>query len=108
MERGEQMTKRYYTWFIRPLDNHTNEVIFRELDALALSEESLNQVQVCEGKTIYNAIQIPTEMIDYLLKSRDQLGIRFKLYVREGNGKIREANWINSRQRKRAKKPVEN
>jgi len=102
------MAKRHYTWFIRPLDAHTNETISRELDALALTEENFNQVQICEGKTKYNVIEIPSEIIDYLLRSKDYLNLEFKLYIKEGrNGKIKEANWLHCR-KKRPRTTVKN
>lgn len=103
------MTKRQYTWYVRPLDaGHTNEAIIRILDALALTEESLNQAKICEDGERFNVLQIPREIVSYLLKSRDELNLNFKLYIQEGkvrDGKIREANWLHC-QRKRPRTRV--
>ncbi len=90
------------------MSTFTNEAIFRALDLLSLTEESLNQVEIGEEKKRYIVIQIPTEMVSYLLNSRDDLNLRFELYIKEGkHGKIKKADWLN-RRKKRPRTPVKN
>ncbi len=97
------MAKKQCTWFIRPLDSFTNEIISRELDALGLTEESLNQVKISEGEEIFNVFEVPRQLINYLRRSKSELNLEFVLYTQEGrHGKIRIANWLGSKKKSKA------
>ncbi|HEY4497498.1 MAG TPA: hypothetical protein VJC20_01950 [Candidatus Paceibacterota bacterium] len=80
------MKKRLYTWFIEPLDSHTNSIVSGEAKSLE-SYKYFNDEMGIERKVwecAYNAIAL-------LRASRKDLNLHFDVWVREGHGKIRRA-----------------
>lgn len=90
---------RSYTWFIEPLDSHTNEVLARELP-----EENFCRNMLCEDGKERDLWECKSQFVSYLRKSAKCLHIRFKVYVRESRyGKIRLADFLDKK-KKPAKK----
>ena len=94
------MAKRQYTWFLEPLDNRTNEVIGKALGEM--SEENFHQSIVFDGKR-HNLWECPAQLVADFNRSRTNLGLRFLVYNRLGNGKIRLCPLFLCQQRRRKK-----
>lgn len=76
---------RSYTWFVEPLDAYTNQVI-----ASRISEENAHEGIECADGISRNLWECPHRFIAELNRSQSELGIRFKVFRREGHGSIRE------------------
>lgn len=79
------MAKRTYEYFLEPKDNHTNEVISKNVG----SGNFLENVMCADGQK-HNLWKCPSGLVFMLWRSRSNLKIRFKIFNREGNGKIRD------------------
>jgi len=80
-----------YSWYVEPLDSHTNEVLARELDdcwsdELKDGDGRFHQVWRCPDYSF----------ITRLRQSRDNLQIDFVIYSRKGNGPIRRPPFVLS------------
>lgn len=76
-------SKSEYTWYVRPLDSETNRII-----APQLSEEKICEVTI-NGKSV-KLWQCTRDDINSFKRSQEALGLKFKVYNRQGNGQIRE------------------
>jgi len=81
------MAKKQYTWFLRPLDNHTNEVICKTLGEYA-EENFLRTITLSDGKRYY-LWECPVQLVADFYRSQYDMGLRFIIYNRFGNSKIR-------------------
>lgn len=88
-----------YTWYIEPLNDFTNEYLSRELPA----ENALRDKLCSDGKQ-RNLWQCSDyRFVTYVKKSN--VPLKYKVFVKEGNGKIRECNLPAKRDRlKKAQK----
>ncbi len=77
------MAKVRYTWFIEPLDSHTNEVLARRLP-----EENASCHTLEDGQE-HNLWQCASDFVWFLKRSQENLALRFKVYNKAGQGKIR-------------------
>lgn len=79
-----------YTWYVKPLDAQTNQTI-----ALIVDEENF-----CSGSYLWRC---DVSIVLSLIKSIKTLGLKFKIFNQQGNGKIREIplSILNKRKRKR-------
>lgn len=68
-----------YTWFIEPLDDHTNQAVAREKPDYELSELEF------EGRPV-KAIAVPHHVVRILEASRLQAGYDFNVFVRRESG----------------------
>jgi len=88
---------KQYTWFIEPLDAHTNHVISERVSA----DDNFSESLCNEGVTVEYLWRCPRKIINALERSRPQLNLRFNIYVQQGKGKVRQ--WIFSKKRKNGK-----
>jgi len=87
-----------YRWFVEPLDSHTNEIIAKEV-----GEENLMKDAPCANNK-KNLWQCDYSIVAYLMRSCQKLQAKFRIFVQEGNGTIREWNLANKEQKKWNKK----
>ena len=83
------MTERKYIWLIEPLDSHTNEVISREVP-----EENFSRGVICEDGIPHNLWGCDYRIVATLIRSKRDLGLKFRIFNRCGNGKIRECAFL--------------
>ena len=83
------MAKREYEWFLEPQDSYTNEVISKNV-----GEENFSGDVVCADGQRRNLWQCPSGLLAMLWRSRNNLDIRFRIFGREGNGKIRNCTFL--------------
>lgn len=77
---------RMYTWYVEPSDSYTNQVV-----ASRISEENAHDGIRCADDISRNLWECSHSFIAELRRSQDDLGIRFKIFCREGkSGAIRE------------------
>jgi len=84
------MTKRSYEWFLEPRNNHSNEVISRNI-----AEENFSENVICADGQSRNLWRCPSGMVFMLWRSRSNLKITFRIFVRQlPNGKIRNCTFL--------------
>lgn len=89
------MIKRTYTWYIEPLDSHTNGVIGQQLAELA--EESFCPKIICGDKKQHDLWRCSYEFVLSLINSKDSLGLKFKVWGSTGRyGKIVKKTFLFS------------
>jgi hypothetical protein len=76
---------RHWKWYIAPLNSHTNEVISRNLP-----EENMQRDVACKHGVEPCLWECPRSIVTFLMKSRTELALKFKILNREGNGQIRD------------------
>ncbi len=75
-------------WYIEPRDINTNEALARELsgdETLEIHDDKGNSLQV---------YLIPSRKLSKFRNSKAQADFRFNVFVQEGGGKIRNANFL--------------
>ncbi len=83
------MNARTYNWFLEPKNLHTNEVVAQALAEEGSDEERLVGARDDKGKR-HNLWPCKHSLIQFLEESQSQdLAIKFNVFVREGQGKIR-------------------
>ena len=93
---------RVYTWYVEPIDEHTNEVIAREAQgAYGLMEERGLHPQ--DGGEPIDAWRCQHRFIERLKVSRKKLRLHFNIYNRRGSGPLRKVNFFK---RKKASRKV--
>jgi hypothetical protein len=81
--------ERDYTWFVSPGDAHTNEVISRRLP-----EENFSLCTL-EGEIAEIGLwQCPAQFVTFLRLSKKSAHLNFRIFNREGDGKIRECSFM--------------
>lgn len=77
------------TWFVEPLDAHTNEIIAKNLLALSRLDENISLAD-SEGKE-HSVYQVENHFfVSRLYKDKRQLSLRFNVYtVRSHGGPLR-------------------
>ncbi len=80
---------RVYRWFIEPLDAHTNATLARSLP----EQDAIYGARDDQGVK-RNVYQVGSRQLESIRKSKGQLNLDFKIYVREGNGKMRLASFL--------------
>lgn len=81
--------KRTYQWFVEPLDADTNAAIAKELP----EENTLRGAHDDLGDRP-NVYRIGSSMLSFPRRSRSQNNLKFRIYVQEGNGKMRLASFL--------------
>ena len=82
---------RAYRWFIEPLNADTNAVIAKELP----EENAFRGVRDNEGrKHDVWLVGGDARTVRTFVNSRKSAGLRFNVFVQEGNGKMRLANFL--------------
>lgn len=77
---------RLYTWYVEPLDSYTNQVV-----ATRISEENAHDGIRCEDGISRYLWECSHSFIAELKRSQEDLGVRFKVFCREGkSGAVRE------------------
>jgi hypothetical protein len=79
--------ERKYSWYVQPLDKSTNDILYG-----MVGEENFLENQEVEGVEERVPLwRLPTgrSKLTALQASRTKLGLRFRLYIQEGAGKIR-------------------
>ncbi len=98
---------RQYRWFVEPLNAHTNTFFSREFP----EENAFRGVPDNEGgKHDVWLVDGDARKVRTFVDSKESLGLKFNIFVQEGNGKMRSANFLFSgknRKRKTAKKRLE-
>lgn len=87
---------RQYQWFCEPRDRNTNDVLASELS----EEDFLREVPVGEGVKRH-VWRLNAQLLRSLQNSRPHAGLKFKLYVQEGNGRLRSAHFLKDARRKK-------
>ena len=82
------MKQREYTWFVEPLDAHTNKVVSGDLPV-----ENAGAYLCVDGQH-YNLWRCSSPKVQALWRSRETLGLKLKIWVKEGNGVIREKTFL--------------
>ncbi len=81
----KKLKREKYSWFIEPLDSYTNGVIAREL-----SGENFEREILCGDKVKRNLWRCASyDIIAKLLRRKNDINVKFNIFVREGGGKIR-------------------
>ncbi len=88
------MSKREYAWFLEPLDSHTNKVF-----SLQIPLDSFSKVLCGDGK-IHNLWPCSPEKVSAFFRSREDLALRFKIFCREGHGKVRDGAFLFKRKKR--------
>ncbi len=91
-----------HNWFVEPLDAYTNEVISKEI-----TEENFQKEMICSDGKKRNLWQCSGLFVSLLKRNEQQNNLKFKIFVQQGKGKIREANFLK-RKRTKQKKRQEN
>lgn len=81
--------KRTYHWFVEPGDAHTNCTL-----SAWLSDQNAIAGKCDDKGKPHDLYEVDGRQLDALRKSKAQLGISFKVYVQEGNGKMRLASFL--------------
>jgi hypothetical protein len=84
--------ERDYTWYIEPLDPHTNQWIGRSL----WEEIDGCRSVLCADGVSRDMWRCDRDFVEKLKRSRQQNRYKFKIFVQEGNGLARES-WIDSK-----------
>lgn len=88
---GKPKGKRQYQWAVEPLDSATNKVIANWIGNLDGTEfEARGMGAFGNGLAAPKLIMCPRSLIERLRGSRAKLDLRFRVWVREGNGEFRE------------------
>lgn len=75
-------------WFVVLHDGHTNEALARELAQASLAMEGETEIEVNGKKT--RAWELPHRYVTQLKHNRKVFGLRYTVYVQEGNGQVRQ------------------
>lgn len=97
----KEKRKRNYTWYVQPLDAFTNQAIVN--DFLQDAEEFQTRV-CCEDGIYRDFYQLHYDILSRIIQSRVSLGLKFNVYVQEGRGQIRNAEFLLENSRIRRKK----
>ncbi len=84
---SKEMRRPVYSWYIEPLDEHTNEVIAREL---AQECDAPERGRRCSDGKPHDLWRCRHILIERLRASRKRFNLRFRAYGQKGNGPIRE------------------
>lgn len=97
------MKERTYQWYLKPKNDAVNEqicaLLAREGISPAESEHAFIEV---DGKQIPNVLEVPRYIVDMIEKS-DVHHSSVKVYVQQGEGKIRLWKFQNASRRKLAR-----
>lgn len=93
------MKKRKTYWFVEPLNGATNEAIAKELAKTSDVSETIN-LKVGDGSK-HDAFQLPDyHLITLLYSSKTKFGFKFRVYRRQGGGKL--AEWLFGEKKRRS------
>lgn len=93
------------TWFIEPLDSHTNEIIARRLAELNEIADSTSQTALDNKGRDHSVYQVKEhKRVLEFDKSKSQFQLKFKIYTRIGIDAQLKESVIDSDEFKRAKK----
>lgn len=80
------MTKlKNYVWYVGPSDARTNRAFSEEI-----SEENLQRDVLCADGLRHNLWQCSFHLLAAFQKSKQTLGLQFRVFNRIGGGQIRE------------------
>ena len=79
--------ERKYAWYVQPLDKATNDLLF----GMVVEENFLESQEVEGTEELVPLWRLPTgrSKLMALRASRAKLGLKFRLFIQEGAGKIR-------------------
>ncbi len=93
MKKEKERTYRYY---VEPLDDHTNEVLARELSPRYECEErTLWTGRKCQAWEVQDR-----RFVNFLQKSRRSLKIDFNAYIQEDNYNLHPYPWPIAKEKK--------
>ena len=86
-------------WFVKPLDSHTNKVVYEHLNGA----EAV-YIRVKTGSVLAFSVDYP--VINQMKKNRKNLKLNFDVYKRQGQGLAYkfDFNHLKSKTKKRASK----
>jgi hypothetical protein len=100
------MADRIYTWFVEPLDGHTNEVIAKEAAARGVADEDFMCNILCSDNKRRDLWRLPTDLVKYLWESRETHHLRIECFSIEGKGrKPRKCTFLYQKKLKGKKIP---
>lgn len=78
-------------WFVEPLDDQTNQIIFRHLAETGAGGDDDMFIHLPDSKgTFHNVLKVPDHrFIAQLQRSRENLDLHFLIFTREGGGKLK-------------------
>jgi hypothetical protein len=88
--------KRVYTWYVEALDDRTNEIVAKGLGQDA-EESFFGGVLIPPDERRHQLWRCPFSVVNFLQKSKGSLGLKFQIYNREGQGKIRRCDVVQRR-----------
>lgn len=92
--------KRRYSWYFEPQDAHTNEVIGKYINNLSEKDGSDAGKLLCQDGQKRDLWQCAYWVITRFLINRDQLKLKFGVFVREGaSGPIRQWQFRNDKKK---------
>ncbi len=80
---------RMYAWYIEPEDPNTNLAL-----SMVLPEENYYEGLPDKDGCPRNVWACDYRVVKAVKAGRTQRGVRFKVFVREGNGRMRPANFL--------------
>lgn len=89
---------RHYRWFVEPLNKRTNETIDMNSDATV----EFRGEQTCSDGQMHRLWQCERRFIAHLRCNQQSLGLRFKVFVQQDEGKIRPWTLDNKKTNKAA------
>jgi hypothetical protein len=94
----QDKNNREYKWYIEPLNSQTNSSVSTQLPA-----ENFCQPACKDGQS-HNLWQCSFQLARSFWESRENSGLHLKIYIQEKNGKIRSADFLFRRKKKRQSK----
>ncbi len=97
------MAKQTYIWYVEPLNEQTNAVIYEYLKNRDLDTNM--EPATCEDGKKHNLWECSIEAVKSLYASKEDLNLRFEIWGKQGfNGKIRKKTFLFKPSRKYLKK----
>jgi hypothetical protein len=81
--------ERKYTWYLEPIGSHTNRVI-----SVCCDENGSHNDVVCKDGSRRNLWECSAHARDAIMASARSLNLKFRIFRREGNGKIENVTYV--------------
>ena len=86
--------EREYRWYVEPLNIRANAVLSAEI-----GEESCSRDMRDDSGKPHSVWACPFKIVQFMRRSKNEIGIVFHVFVQEGNGPLRSANFLNRRKK---------
>lgn len=85
------MKQRTFTWYLEPGDNHTNKVIS---ETAGIDAENFHERITCADGRPHSLWECPAQLMYAFLGSVRDLNLKFRIWGKEGKGKIYEKTGV--------------